>query len=189
MPKPFLQGFLPAAQGQHRGVVALAEAEFAQAGAGQGGTGRQQHFNRLLTTYLIAAQVEPGIVALGCELNRVVLLKTKQVLSGHPQQQVVAGLQLAVRQGGQQAFSGTLKFQYIHVETPLQTAVMQGDAHQFRVVGNGDFGAVAAALGRESQVVMVVATIRQQGPWCQHQIGRPHQPDRQADQRETEQLQ
>ena len=36
---------------------------------------------------------------------------------------------------------------------------------------------------------MVMATIRKQGPWCQHQIRGPHQPDRQADQGEAEQLQ
>ena len=45
----FLNGLLAAAKGEHRGVVALPEPQFPQAGAGQGGTSRQQHFHGLLT--------------------------------------------------------------------------------------------------------------------------------------------
>ena len=77
----------------------------------------------------------------------MILLETQQVLPGHPQQQMVAGLELAVRQGGHQAFSGTLELKHIHIEAALQSAVVQGDPHQFRVVRDGDLGAVAAALG------------------------------------------
>ena len=166
----------------------LTETQFPQAGAGQGGAGWQQHLHRFLAAGA-AVEVDAGVLPLGGELDGVVLLQAQQVLAGDPQQQVIASLQPSIRQGGEQAFSATLKFQHVHVEAPLQTAVVQRATDQFRIPGNRHFRAVGTGLGIDGELVAVAAPIRQQHPRGEHEIESAGQPDRDADQREAEQFQ
>ena len=117
----------------------------------------------------------------------MVLLEAQQVLAGHAEQEMVSGLQFSVRQRREQPFAASLQFKNVHIEASLQTTVQKGPSHQFRVNRNGDLRAVTAAFWRVQQFVGVTATIRQQKPWCQDQVERSGEPDRDADQREAEQ--
>ena len=118
----------------------------------------------------------------------MILLQSQQVLPGHPQQQAVPRLETAIGQGWQQALPPALDLKHVDIEAPLQAAVQQRAAHQFRVIGDGDFGAVAAAFRVEAGFPGFVAPIRQQRPGGKDQIEGSGEPDRDADQGEAEQL-
>ena len=119
--QPFLDRFLAAAQGEHRALwrcrkrnsLRLAPARVEPAG---------NNLNGFLPAGLFAVQAETCVLALGCELNRVILLQTQQIRTVTRSAKAACFRRRSARR---QPLSTALQFQHIHVETTLQTTVQQ----------------------------------------------------------------
>lgn len=92
----------------------------------------------------------------------MLLLETQQVVAVAAQQQPVTGLKGQVGKWGGEAVLAPVQLQHIHVEAPLQAAVVQRLANQLGLLRDQHIGEVTVTGEAAEQVLIALAAVGQQ---------------------------